>query len=69
MAQLSQPIEPAPTLLSAPIELAGDWGAHADLLGRSYGRADVQECYPQYRLPPFMIECLLPTWAMEMLSR
>jgi hypothetical protein len=26
MAQLSPPIEPAPTLLSAPIELAGDWG-------------------------------------------
>lgn len=25
MAQLSPPIEPAPTLLSAPIELAGDW--------------------------------------------
>ncbi len=24
--QLSPPIEPAPTLLSAPIELAGDWG-------------------------------------------
>src|SRR5712664_483956 len=23
---LSPPIEPAPTLLSAPIELAGDWG-------------------------------------------
>jgi hypothetical protein len=26
MAQLSPPIEQAPTLLSAPIELAGDWG-------------------------------------------
>jgi hypothetical protein len=26
MTQLSPPIEPAPTLLSAPIELAGDWG-------------------------------------------
>ena len=26
MAQLSPPIEPAPTLLTAPIELAGDWG-------------------------------------------
>jgi hypothetical protein len=26
MAQLSPPIETAPTLLSAPIELAGDWG-------------------------------------------
>jgi hypothetical protein len=26
MVQLSPPIEPAPTLLSAPIELAGDWG-------------------------------------------
>ncbi len=25
-AQLSPPIEPAPTLLTAPIELAGDWG-------------------------------------------
>lgn len=26
MAQLSPPIEQAPTLLTAPIELAGDWG-------------------------------------------
>ncbi len=26
MAQLSTPIEPAPTLLTAPVELAGDWG-------------------------------------------
>src|SRR5260370_18506039 len=26
MAQLSPPVEQAPTLLSAPIELAGDWG-------------------------------------------
>jgi hypothetical protein len=26
MTQLSPPIEPAPTLLTAPIELAGDWG-------------------------------------------
>jgi hypothetical protein len=26
MTQLSPPIEPAPTLLSAPIELAGNWG-------------------------------------------
>ena len=26
MSVLSPPIEPAPTLLSAPIELAGDWG-------------------------------------------
>jgi hypothetical protein len=26
MAQLSPTVEPAPTLLSAPIELAGDWG-------------------------------------------
>jgi hypothetical protein len=26
MAQLSPPIEPAPTLLTAPVELAGNWG-------------------------------------------
>lgn len=26
MAQLAPPVEPAPTLLSAPVELAGDWG-------------------------------------------
>ena len=25
-------------------------------------------CYPQYRLPPFMMKRLLPKWAAEMLS-
>lgn len=29
---------------------------------------NVSFCYPQYRLPPFMIERLLPAWATEMLD-
>ena len=31
-------------------------------------QANTSWCYPQYRLPPFMIEHLLPAWAAEMLT-
>jgi cellulose synthase/poly-beta-1,6-N-acetylglucosamine synthase-like glycosyltransferase len=30
--------------------------------------ANTSFCYPQYRLPPFMIDRLVPAWAAEMLS-
>jgi glycosyltransferase involved in cell wall biosynthesis/LPS sulfotransferase NodH len=29
---------------------------------------NTSRCYPQYRLPPFMIDRLVPAWAMEMLN-
>jgi cellulose synthase/poly-beta-1,6-N-acetylglucosamine synthase-like glycosyltransferase len=30
-------------------------------------KSNTSKCYPQYRLPPFMVERIVPAWAAEML--
>ena len=47
---LSPPIEPAPTLLTAPIELAGDWGRMLEGAAES-GRRAHAACMPRRRPP------------------